>query len=207
MMIYIFAFFTLLIALLFYFMSTKIIDHVEIGVVETAKEIENGIERRQISLGFVIIYFITFNMLALSIDNTPSLLVVSLALTISSVFDIQRNWVPDLVIYITVTVSCLSVEHSFYYAITTCVIALFPFMLLNALSILKTRLTAVASGDLYMIAGISVWLTPPTAAVFSCTALFAAIISARLTKVKNLPLMPLIQASFLVSLALQKNLL
>ncbi|HHH7945397.1 TPA: hypothetical protein ACP2QI_004804, partial [Escherichia coli] len=101
-------------AIILNFTSAKVINAVEVDVLETAKSIENGVTRRVLPLWLIIIYMVTTTYIAYLINNEYIFLLTMIIISIASIIDIIRNWIPDLLIFVTVALSFMgtSNEHS-----------------------------------------------------------------------------------------------
>lgn len=194
-------------AMAVYFSSSKIINTAESDIIETAKHIDNGVNRRKLPLWFITIYMIVNTVIVLKTSQDHIVLIMSIILSVTSLFDMIRNWIPDLLIFLLIALSFMGTSNSNYLITITCVIALTPFLTLNIISIISKKQAIIATGDLYVISALSLWLLPFTALMFSALVVFFASGFSLITKMKNIPLVPFIHFSFLLSHSMQYYLL
>lgn len=194
-------------AIILNFTSAKVINAVEVDVLETAKSIENGVTRRVLPLWLIIIYMVTTTYIAYLINNEYIFLLTMIIISIASIIDIIRNWIPDLLIFVTVALSFMGTSNEHSVIIISCIIALSPLFIINLISFKKNNTTAIAAGDLYIIATLSLWLTPLTSLTLSALIIISTTFFSFVSKVINIPLVPFIHFSFLLTFAVQHNLL
>lgn len=124
-------------AIILNFTSAKVINAVEVDVLETAKSIENGVTRRVLPLWLIIIYMVTTTYIAYLINNEYIFLLTMIIISIASIIDIIRNWIPDLLIFVTVALSFMGTSNEHSVIIISCTFALSPLFIINLISFKK----------------------------------------------------------------------
>lgn len=194
-------------AIAVFFLSSKVINAAESDIIETAKYIESGVSQRKLPLWFITIYMIVGTVIVLKTNQEHIFLIMSIILSVTSLFDIIRNWIPDLLIFLLIALSFMGTNNNHYLIITTCIITLIPFLALNLISIISKKQAIIATGDLYVISALSLWLSPFTSLMFSALIIIAASGFSLISKMKNIPLLPFIHLAFLLSHLMQNYLL
>lgn len=119
-----------------------------------------------------------------------------LFLAIIAYSDLVTRWIPDVIIYILVFISAVSINHSNYVIyLASVVFFVLPVALLNFYGYLKTRHFWVASGDFYVLPTVAVWIQPEYASALIMIVLLTALLLAKL--VKGVPLITFIYIAFI----------
>lgn len=117
-------------------------------------------------------------------------------LAIIAYSDLVTRWIPDVLIYILVFISAVSINHSDYaICLASVVFFVLPVVLLNFYGYLKTRHFWVASGDFYVLPTVAVWIQPEYAAALIMIVLLTALLVSKL--VKGVPLVTCIYIAFI----------
>ncbi|EBZ6776930.1 hypothetical protein GQG94_004779 [Salmonella enterica] len=206
-MITIFICTSILIAFFLYRISSTLIDIAENDILDTAKSIEDGVTRRNLPLWFSVGYMVTTTIISYQCNNDYIFVITMIILSAASIIDMIRNWVPDLIIFLTISLSFMGNDNNHLHIIATCIITLLPFLVLNLISLKSNQRTSVASGDLYIIAALSIWLSPFTSPLLAALTILSATVFSLKSKNTHIPLVPFIQMSFLITYAIHRHLL
>lgn len=188
----------------FYFLSKKLgkwIHFEEEKIIESAMEIQKN--RTQIktnpSRDTLLFSIVACTLFTASYLKSDSIYFISTAtiLVIASYIDIKRNWVPDEIIYLTLFINMHPPIH-----IESLAYSLAPILLINAISLRVTSKIVIYSGDLLMLAAISISLPPEQAAITSLMAISLSSLASGLLKRATLPMLPILTISFLITHAI-----
>lgn len=180
----------------------KIITSAENDVLIAASEIQNNKVSKPVPALLTFTILFTFPLYSQLYFNNITLTLVIYLTAISSVIDIARKWVPDILIYLITLVSCLSFYGNIKDAFLLIALSSTLVMLLNYIALLKKDVMLMASGDLYLVASMSLWLSPFTAFCFPLIFLFIGFGISHLIKSKNIPFVPVLLLSFIMCLSL-----
>ncbi|MEY8179010.1 hypothetical protein [Enterobacter hormaechei] len=126
-----------------------------------------------------------------------------ITLGIAAYFDIKRNWIPDPVIFITLIINFLSIISSqnvdFYSTVSNSLFFIIPYCILNALSFLTMKKSIFYSGDIYIIISISFTIPPFVGFITTSLAIFSALLFMLISKKREIPFIPFLLFSFLLS--------
>lgn len=126
-----------------------------------------------------------------------------IALGIAAYFDIKRNWIPDPVIFITLIINFLSIISTknvdFSSALSNSLIFIFPYCLLNAVAFITMKKFIFFSGDIYIIISISFSTFPIVGFITTVLAIFSALLFMLISKKREIPFIPFLLLSFLIS--------
>lgn len=108
--------------------------------------------------------------------NLPFTLFV-LLLAMTAYVDWMTTWVPDLLIFAMpwVVLTGGLTMHSVPFLLVGGAAMLVPALILNGISVMRGQSPALASGDLYVLPAIGIWLTPESAVLCFFISLFLSI--------------------------------
>lgn len=124
-------------------------------------------------------------------------------LALASYIDIQRQWVPDIMIHLLswYSLCCLAlgfIHSDVLYSLLSLLLLMVPFFAINAYSWIKNRRYIYASGDIYILLPVGLWLDYRFALSAAALSILSASIYAKLTGKNNIPFVPFILFSLLV---------
>lgn len=97
--------------------------------------------------------------------------------------DLMTRWIPDCLIYGTVWLSLIfRADSLFMEGITGALIFCAPVLLLQGLSFWRRRTGCFASGDLYLLPAIGLWIMPEYALLVLSCGLMLALFASRYDK-------------------------
>ncbi len=134
-------------------------------------------------------------------DITLAVFIGLLALV--SYIDIQRHWVPDILIHLLswYSLCCLAlgfITSDVLYSLLSLLLLMVPFFAINAYSWIKSRNYIYASGDIYILLSVGLWLDYRFALSAAALSILSASIYAKLAKKDKIPFIPFILFSLLV---------
>lgn len=95
--------------------------------------------------------------------HSPAFALFVLLLGSAAYIDCVTQWVPDLIIFLLSWLALMTLlpgTADTLPALTAAVVMLLPTLILNLVNWLRAQPPAFASGDLYVLPAIGVWLTP-----------------------------------------------
>lgn len=126
-----------------------------------------------LSIGVIPTWMITHN---------PALTLFVMVLGCSAYIDYITRWVPDVLIFALSWIALLALlpeKGEVSPALISAAMMLIPALLINTIAWFLSRTTALASGDLYVLPSIGVWLAPEWAAVCMGITLSITLIASR----------------------------
>lgn len=124
-------------------------------------------------------------------------------LALASYIDIQRQWVPDIMIHLLswYSLCCLAlgfITPDVLYSLLSLLLLMVPFFAINAYSWIKNRNYIYASGDIYVLLSVGLWLDYRFALSAAALSILSASIYAKLAQKEKLPFVPFILFSLFV---------
>lgn len=105
-----------------------------------------------------------------------------LLLASAAYIDCITQWVPDVLIFVLSWAALCAVlpqEPDVLPALAGAAVMLIPALTLNLVTALRTHTPAIASGDLYVLPALGVWLTPDSAALCLAISLVLAMLAGK----------------------------
>lgn len=138
---------------------------------------------------------------AVQSDITLSVFIGLLALV--SYIDIMRQWVPDVLIHLLswYSLSCLAlgfITPDVLYSLLSLLLLLLPFLAINAYSWIKNRSYIYASGDIYILLSVGLWLDYRFSLSAAALSILSASIYAKIAGKEKVPFVPFILFSLFV---------
>ncbi|EPE9243672.1 hypothetical protein ACSPNN_004434 [Enterobacter hormaechei] len=193
---------SIIITLIIVSLAPRYIKKEEINLLSSCNDIDlNKIYTKSYFLGGA---FIVAPQLLLTFDSFNWLYhALFIALGIAAYFDIKRNWIPDPVIFIILIINFLSIISTknvdFSSALSNSLIFIFPYCLLNAVAFITMKKFIFFSGDIYIIISISFSTFPMVGFITTVLAIFSALLFMLLSKKREIPFIPFLLLSFLLS--------
>lgn len=124
-------------------------------------------------------------------------------LAVVGYIDIQRHWVPDILIHLLswYSLCCLALGYitpDVLYSLISVLLLLLPYLIINIYSWIKKREDVYASGDIYILLSVGLWLDYRFALSASALSIFSAFIYAKLVGKDKIPFVPFILFSLFV---------
>ncbi len=136
---------------------------------------------------------------AWALTQSPAFVMFVLLLGSAAYIDCVTQWVPDLLIFLLswlALTTLLPGETDVMPALTGAAVMLLPALLLNLITWMRLQLPALATGDLYVLPAIGVWLTPPWSAACLALSLLLTAIAGRF--VSGVPFITVLYPVFVV---------
>lgn len=133
------------------------------------------------------------------ITHNPALTIFIVVLACGAYIDYITRWVPDVLIYVLIWIALVALlpgMREVSPALISAAIMLIPALLLNVIAWLLSRTTAIASGDLYILPSVGVWLAPEWAAVCMGISLSLTLVASRY--VRGVPFITVLYLVFVV---------
>ena len=131
--------------------------------------------------------------------HNPTFTLFVLLLGSAAYIDCVTQWVPDLMIFMLSWLALTALLPDRPDAITALIgaaVMLFPALLLNLITWIRSQPPALASGDLYVLPAIGVWLTPTLSGACLALSLVLTAIAGRF--VRGVPFITVLYPVFVV---------
>lgn len=124
-------------------------------------------------------------------------------LAVVSYIDVQRQWVPDILIHLLswYSLCCLAlgfITPDVLYSLLSLLLLMVPFLAINTYSWIKNRNYIYASGDIYILLSVGLWLDYRFALSTAALSILSASIYAKLAGKEKIPFIPFILFSLIV---------
>lgn len=133
------------------------------------------------------------------ITHNPALTLFVMVLGCSAYIDYVTRWVPDVLIFALTWIALIALllgKREVSPELISAAVMLIPALLLNAIAWLLSRTIAFASGDLYVLPSIGIWLAPEWAAICMGISLSLTLIASRF--VRDVPFITALYPVFVV---------
>ncbi|MEN4545963.1 prepilin peptidase [Pantoea agglomerans] len=131
--------------------------------------------------------------------HNPAFTLFVLLLGSAAYIDCVTQWVPDLMIFLLSWLALTAIlpdSPDAITALTGAAVMLLPALLLNLITWLRSQPPALASGDLYVLPAIGVWLTPVLSGACLALSLVLTAIAGRF--VRGVPFITVLYPVFVV---------